>query len=212
VFAGRSRGPFVDRLGVPLTASRVGGTPVISMNGNRWVGPGHNAVITDAAGQDWFAYHAIDQGDPYFSAPNPLNINKRPLLLDRLDWIRGWPTVRAGRWASDTPQPAPVTAAGGAPRPRLTPRPDDRPGRLLRGPTDEFERRRMEPGWSWLRQLAATRSWASPILRSRSPAGCRLPGAAARDLLGLGAEKPGELPLETQPRVLLDDAPADCIG
>jgi pimeloyl-ACP methyl ester carboxylesterase len=30
-------------------------------------------------------------------------------------------------------------------------------------------------------------------------------------LLGLGSEKPGELSLEAQPRVLLDDALADCI-
>ena len=40
----------------------------------------------------------------------------------------------------------------------------------------------------------------------------QIPGAATRDLLGLGSEKPGELPLEAQPRVLLDDALADCIG
>ena len=40
----------------------------------------------------------------------------------------------------------------------------------------------------------------------------QVPGAATRDLLGLGSEKPGELPLEAQPRVLLDDALADCIG
>jgi arabinan endo-1,5-alpha-L-arabinosidase len=55
VFAGRSkdpRGPFVDREGVPLTAGRVGGTPVLGLNGNRWVGPGHNTIITDLSGQD----------------------------------------------------------------------------------------------------------------------------------------------------------------
>jgi hypothetical protein len=40
----------------------------------------------------------------------------------------------------------------------------------------------------------------------------QVPGAATRDLLGLGSEKPGELPLEAQTRVLLDDALADCIG
>ena len=164
VFAGRSRspeGPFVDRLGVPLTASRVGGTPVISMNGNRWVGPGHNSVVTDEAGQDWFAYHAIDQGDPYLAAPNPLNINQRPLLLDRLEWVRGWPSVRAGRWASDTPQPAPVTREGGRPRPPRPPVRNDRPGRRLRAPSDEFNRRHLERGWRWVRSPAAT------LVRSR---------------------------------------------
>jgi len=158
VFAGRSRsprGPFVDRLGVPLTASRVGGTPVISMNGNRWLGTGHNSVVTDLAGQDWFVYHALDRRDPYFSRPNPLNVTKRPMLLDRLDWVDGWPSVRAGRWASDRPQPVPVTDEDDARRPRLAPRADDRPGRLLRGPSDEFDGRRLERGWSWVREPAA---------------------------------------------------------
>lgn len=111
VFAGRSRsprGPFVDRLGVPLTARRAGGTPVISINGNRWVGPGHNSVVTDAAGQDWFAYHAIDRGDPYLDPPNPLNINKRPMLLDRLDWVGGWPSARGRR-----SRPSATTARAG---------------------------------------------------------------------------------------------------
>jgi arabinan endo-1,5-alpha-L-arabinosidase len=184
VFAGRSRspeGPFVDRLGVPLTASRVGGTPVISMNGNRWVGPGHNSVVTDEAGQDWFAYHAIDQGDPYLAAPNPLNINKRPLLLDRLEWVRGWPSVRAGRWASDTPQPAPVTRDGGRPRPPRPPVRNDRPGRRLRGPSDEFNRRRLERGWSWVRSPAAS------LVRSRGT--LRFPVQDA-DIAGDPGDKP----------------------
>jgi hypothetical protein len=30
-------------------------------------------------------------------------------LIDRLDWIGGWPVVRAGRYASDDPQRAPQT-------------------------------------------------------------------------------------------------------
>ena len=116
VFAGRSespRGPFVDRDGIPLVASRVGGTIVVTPNGNTWVGTGHNAVVTDLAGQDWLLYHAIDRDDPYLD--EPFGINQRPMLLDRLDWVDGWPTVRAGRWASEGPQRAPVTdwAVGG---------------------------------------------------------------------------------------------------
>lgn len=122
VFAGRSRsplGPFVDKDGVALlpdpvfpydrTDGRVGGTPVISMNGNRWVGPGHNAVLTDISGQDWFFYHAIDRFDPSLTGAGNFVINRRPLLIDRLDYIDGWPTVNAGEWASDDPRPAPVT-------------------------------------------------------------------------------------------------------
>jgi arabinan endo-1,5-alpha-L-arabinosidase len=116
VFAGRStspRGPFTDRDGISLVTSRVGGTIVVTPNGNTWVGTGHNAVATDLAGQDWLVYHAIDRRDPFLD--EPFGINERPMLLDRLDWIDGWPTVRAGRFASEGPQRAPVTdwAVGG---------------------------------------------------------------------------------------------------
>jgi arabinan endo-1,5-alpha-L-arabinosidase len=71
VFAGRSaspRGPFVDRDGISLLASRVGGTIVVTPNGNTWVGTGHNAVVTDLAGQDWLVYHAIDRRDPTWTS------------------------------------------------------------------------------------------------------------------------------------------------
>ena len=109
VQVGRSkdlRGPYVDQQGVPLLQSRAGGTPVLTQNGNRWVGAGHNAVVQDLAGQDWIAYHAIDRSDPFLD--EPFGINERPMLLDRLDWVDGWPVTRAGRGPSDTPQAGPV--------------------------------------------------------------------------------------------------------
>ncbi|MEU1363519.1 family 43 glycosylhydrolase [Micromonospora zamorensis] len=101
------RGPFTDREGVALTASRAGGTPVLTQNGNRWIGTGHNGFLTDLSGQDWIVYHAIDRADPYLD--EPFGINERPMLLDRLDWIDGWPTVNAGAGPSDGARPAPVT-------------------------------------------------------------------------------------------------------
>jgi arabinan endo-1,5-alpha-L-arabinosidase len=106
VSTGRSRdprGPFTDRDGLRLDVSRAGGTPVIAPNGNKWVGTGHNGLITDLAGQDWLAYHAIDRADPYLD--EPFGINERPMLLDRLDWINGWPTATA----SAQPVRAPAT-------------------------------------------------------------------------------------------------------
>jgi arabinan endo-1,5-alpha-L-arabinosidase len=117
VFVGRSEspmGPFVDREGISLEASRRGGTIVLANSGNKWVGPGHHSQTTDLSGQDWMVYHAIDKNDPYLEEPWEF-INRRPLMIDRLDWIDGWPTVRAGAWASEDPQPAPVAtpAAGG---------------------------------------------------------------------------------------------------
>ena len=34
------------------------------------------------------------------------------MLLDRLDWVDGWPRTRAGAGPSDTPQPAPALGSG----------------------------------------------------------------------------------------------------
>jgi arabinan endo-1,5-alpha-L-arabinosidase len=159
IFVGRSRsptGPFVDREGVPLTPGRVGGTPVLSMNGNRWVGTGHNAIFTDAAGQDWIVYHAIDRNDPYRngSAAGDFPV-KRPALLDPLDWIHGWPTVRGGRWASDSPQPAPAAQPGDRERYHVRPDPIDRPGDLIRSLSDSFHGGKLGAQWSWVRPPAA---------------------------------------------------------
>ena len=110
---GRSRsplGPFVDADGISLLASAVGGTSLITQNGNRWIGPGHNAMATDAEGRDYLVYHAIDRTDPWLN--QPFGVNRRPMLIDRIDWIDGWPRTRAGAGPSDTAQPAPVTTSG----------------------------------------------------------------------------------------------------
>ena len=110
VQVGRSRsvsGPYVDADGVPLTTSRAGGTPSLVQNGNAWIGAGHNAVVTDLAGQDWVVYHAIKRSDPYLDGTD--GINERPMLLDRLDWVDGWPVVRAGRGPSNSRQSGPAT-------------------------------------------------------------------------------------------------------
>ncbi len=112
VFAGRARsplGPFVDAEGTPLMASRVGGTTVVTQNGNRFVGTGHHAFLTDAQGRDFIAYHAIDRNHPWLG--QPFGINRRPMLLDRVDWVDGWPRARAGAGPSDSPQPAPVSTS-----------------------------------------------------------------------------------------------------
>ncbi|MCU1536767.1 MAG: glycoside hydrolase family 43 [Humibacillus sp.] len=113
VFAGRSRsplGPFVDAEGTSLLASRVGGTTTLTQNGNRFVGAGHHAVVTDAEGRDFIAYHAVDRTNPWLTTT--FGINRRPMLLDRLDWVDGWPRTRAGAGPSDTRQPAPTLTSG----------------------------------------------------------------------------------------------------
>ncbi|XVU26001.1 family 43 glycosylhydrolase [Actinoplanes sp. CA-054009] len=107
-------GPFTTPTGVGLTELTSKDGIVLAGSGNGWVGPGHNAIATDLAGQDWLVYHAIPQGDPDFPPVTgangaTLNLTKRPLMIDRLDWIDGWPVVRAGAGASSDPQKAPVT-------------------------------------------------------------------------------------------------------
>ncbi|MBP2353752.1 regulation of enolase protein 1 (concanavalin A-like superfamily) [Kribbella aluminosa] len=112
VFAGRSRsplGPFLDREGHGLNASRTGGTPVVAPNGNRWVGTGHASVVTDLSGQQWLAYHGVDRTDPFVTNSNGWLL--RPMLLDRLDWIDGWPEVNAGAGPRESSKVSPVTTS-----------------------------------------------------------------------------------------------------
>ena len=82
--------------------------PVLAANAH-WQAPGHNCVITDAAGQDWLACHAIDPRQPTFDAiDDSEGYSRRVLLLDRLRYsAAGWPVV-AGGSPSWQPQPAPV--------------------------------------------------------------------------------------------------------
>lgn len=159
VFAGRSEsplGPFVDRDGVPFTTGRVGGTPVLSMNGNRWVGTGHNSLFTDFAGQDWIVYHAIDRNNPYRGgAPSSAFPEQRPVLMDPVDWIDGWPTVRGGHWASDEVQPAPAAQPGDKGMYQVDVKPLDQPGALIDSLSDEFDGTELSAVWSWVREPEA---------------------------------------------------------
>jgi arabinan endo-1,5-alpha-L-arabinosidase len=156
LFVGRSQnvlGPYVDRAGFSFRQGHVGGTPVLSMNGNRWVGLGHNAVFKDFDDQWWTVYHAVDRNDPYFEDAVGF-LTKRPVLLDALDWVDGWPTVRGGFWASDNPQHAPAAQPDTGTQYRLqTPKPD-RLGDLIAPLSDEFNGT-LGAQWSWVREPAA---------------------------------------------------------
>lgn len=153
VFVARSRsplGPFTDRDGVAITATRVGGTPMLAQNGNRWVGTGHNTVVTDFAGQDWIVYHAVDRDDPYYAGQG--TYTKRPVLIDPLDWVSGWPVVRGGAGPSDTVQPGPVAQAGERATYRPALAPSDVPGRLLRSASASFDGSTLPASLSWIRE------------------------------------------------------------
>jgi len=112
VWVARSRsplGPFTASNWQPILRTAPGRTRVLSHNGNTWVGTGHHGLTTDLAGQDWLHFNGIERDNPYLNGDR--GGARRPLLLDRLDWIDGWPTVRGGAGASDGRVRAPATDA-----------------------------------------------------------------------------------------------------
>ncbi len=207
-FVGRSEnvlGPYRDRDGVGFLDARVGGTPVLTPNGNRWVGPGHNAVFTDVAGQDWMLYHAIDRRDPYIEGFT--GFTKRPALLDPLDWPDGWPSVRGGQGASEGPQPAPAAQPGerAAYAPRLGSA-DEPLGPLVESASDEFAPApAVRSQWQWVRPpggRAATLSGGNLNLATQAT---ELSGDTNTAPLLTGSVPAGDYTVET--RVRLDVPP-----
>ena len=74
-------GPFLNHLG--QDALNAPGYQVINKN-HEFVGPGHNDVITDDAGNDYLIYHSYSQKYP----------DKRMLCIDKLIYDEdGWPSV-----------------------------------------------------------------------------------------------------------------------
>jgi arabinan endo-1,5-alpha-L-arabinosidase len=80
-----------------------GSNPILTTN-DRFNAPGHNALIQDDAGQDWFVYHAYLQSHIGFG---------RALLIDRVDWVEGWPVINGGRGAThDWQENGPILTLG----------------------------------------------------------------------------------------------------
>jgi arabinan endo-1,5-alpha-L-arabinosidase len=154
VFVGRSTspyGPFLDQQGNSFMEANVGGTPFLTMNGNRWIGTGHNSVFVDEGGQWWTVYHAVDQGDPFYDFAegdeDTLGFTKRPALLDPVDWVNGWPVVNGGYMASDDKMPAPAAQEGERTRYRPKLVKPDTVNRLI--DRDEFTGSTLDGDWSW---------------------------------------------------------------
>lgn len=78
---------------------------ILERRGN-WIAPGHNSIVTDAAGTDWIVYHAVDVRQPRTRPEDEVN-TRRVMLIDRLVWANGWPRA-AG--PTEGPQPAPRIA------------------------------------------------------------------------------------------------------
>ena len=79
--------------------------------GGKWLGPGHNSLVTDDSGRDWLVYHAVDVGRPRAKPTDDVN-TRRIMLIDPIQWVDGWPRI-AGKVPSTGPRPAPVFKPGG---------------------------------------------------------------------------------------------------
>ena len=208
VFAARSRsplGPFLDRDGRSILDPRVGGTPVLVQNGNRWVGTGHNAVLRDYSGQEWILYHAVDRKHPYYAGD--VGYTKRPALLDPLDWRAGWPTVRGGAGPSARPLPGPAAQPGE----RTAYHPhwvrDARPAKPDRTLSDGFSGTALSDRWTWVRPDQADYSVSSGTLQWHTQNADLHPesGGALASVLSERAPR-GRYVVETKVRV---DFPTD---
>ena len=76
---------------------------IVLQKAGYWFAPGHNSIVTGAAGEDWIIYHAVDARRPRAKSSDDVN-TRRVMLIDRIVWRDGWP-YPAGPTA--TMQPAP---------------------------------------------------------------------------------------------------------
>ncbi|MDA3854454.1 MAG: family 43 glycosylhydrolase [Bacteroidales bacterium] len=100
------KGPYLDKQGTDIRGAGATGELTLSGDANKaFVGPGHNAgIITDSEGNDWILYHAIATQQTLFEFSG---VTRRPLMLDRVDWVDEWPVIRNG-FPSSSLQEGPV--------------------------------------------------------------------------------------------------------
>ena len=91
--ADRIDGPYYNKSNDKM---EVGYSELLIGNSSKFVGAGHGTVFDVADGSTWILYNAYDLS----------KVDKgRVLMLDRIEWIGGWPSVRGriGSFCADTP-------------------------------------------------------------------------------------------------------------
>lgn len=74
-------GPYLDKKGQSMMDNH---HEILIHKNDSFVGTGHNSeIVSDNAGTDWLLYHAVSVANP----------DGRVLMLDKIDWIDGWPAV-----------------------------------------------------------------------------------------------------------------------
>ena len=92
--ADRPEGPYFDKEGNDLL---YGGGETLVATGIKFAGPGHGTVVSLPDGSDWMIYNAYDLSDV---------AKGRTLMLDRIVWSGGWPTIRGAISSFCTDAPA----------------------------------------------------------------------------------------------------------
>lgn len=73
--------PYLDKKGQSMMDNH---HEILIHKNDSFVGTGHNSeIVSDNAGTDWLFYHAVSVANP----------DGRVLMLDKIDWIDGWPSV-----------------------------------------------------------------------------------------------------------------------
>lgn len=74
-------GPYLDKKGQSMMDNH---HEILIHKNDSFVGTGHNSeIVSDNAGTDCLFYHAVSVANP----------DGRVLMLDKIDWIDGWPSV-----------------------------------------------------------------------------------------------------------------------
>ncbi|MDO5572168.1 MAG: family 43 glycosylhydrolase [Bacteroidales bacterium] len=93
---GRSKslfGPYLDRNGESMTDNK---HEIVIDKNESFVGVGHNSeIVSDDKGNDYIFYHGVSIANP----------KGRVLLMDKVEWEKGWPKVNDGTPSLLSPKP-----------------------------------------------------------------------------------------------------------
>lgn len=90
VMVARSRSP-TGTFETLAQATGASTSVILAARGN-WIAPGHNSIVTDARGQDWMVYHAVDARRPR-TLPSDEIDTRRVMVIDKITWRDGWPRI-----------------------------------------------------------------------------------------------------------------------
>ncbi len=84
---------------------KIPGNHIVLKPNAHWGACGQNCIVTDAVGNDWIIYHAVDAAEPFIRGTDKV---LRKMCMDRVLYSKeGWPYIQGGS-PSFSRQPGPV--------------------------------------------------------------------------------------------------------